>query len=278
MGVDYEILFAALQQHNYSLQAFLSLFLLSISRLLPIIALTPYFGARVLPHPVKFGFAVALWTIILPKLFVVVKEPLYFSPHLLLLLEFFIGLTLGIMATVPFWIVETAGMFTDHQRGGASLNNQDPVLGSQSSPLGTFYNLFLIYMFYLFNGPFLFIEAIYTSYEVLPPDQLLSRVFFYQDVPFWNTVLSIFSVVLRLGIQIASPALLAILMTDMFLGIINRMAPQVMITFLGLPLKSLLGLTLVCLGWKLLGQQMVKEALLWTMEITKAIQSLPVGS
>jgi type III secretion protein T len=66
-----------------------------------------------------------------------------------------------------------------------------------------------------------------------------------------------------LSIQLATPALLAILMTDVFLGIANRLAPQVQITFLGMPLKSLLALAVVCLGWKLFTEELQKQVYQW---------------
>jgi len=52
-------------------------------------------------------------------------------------------------------------------------------------------------------------------------------------------------------------------MTDFFLGIANRLAPQVQITFLGMPLKSLLALAIIFFGWQLLTQQMVTETYIW---------------
>ena len=62
-----------------------------------------------------------------------------------------------------------------------------------------------------------------------------------------------------LSTQLAAPALIMILMTDFFLGIANRLAPQVQITFLGMPLKSLLALTIVFFGWTLFNEEMVNQ-------------------
>ena len=50
--------------------------------------------------------------------------------------------------------------------------------------------------------------------------------------------------IITIAIQLAAPALVAILMAEMFLGIANRLAPQVQIAFLGMSIKSLLGLGL----------------------------------
>jgi type III secretory pathway component EscT len=84
-------------------------------------------------------------------------------------------------------------------------------------------------------------------------------------------MMQLFQRVMVVSIQLATPALLAILMTDVFLGIANRLAPQVQITFLGMPLKSLLALVIVCLGWKLLDQEMVNQSRLWLSSVNDMV-------
>jgi len=68
------------------------------------------------------------------------------------------------------------------------------------------------------------------------------------------------SKVFAVGIQLAAPSILAILMTEMFLGIANRLAPQVQIVFLGMSLKSLVGLAVLCAAWFFIIQQLNKLA------------------
>ncbi|NGX42758.1 MAG: Flagellar biosynthetic protein FliR [Chlamydiae bacterium] len=253
--------------------AALTLLFLFLGRILPIIAQSPFFGARVLPHPVKLAFALTLFAIFLPKLVVVSTTTLTFSPLSILYLvkEIFIGYIIGFLISIPFTIVQSAGMFIDHQRGGASLMVNDPTMQNQSSPLGTMFNLVLIYLFFLMDGPFLFIEAIMTSYEVVPPDQFINPYFFERTSAFWDVAIKLLNTSMKLAIQLASPALIAILMTDVFLGIANRLAPQVQITFLGLPLKSLLGLTVIFLGWQVFTAQIVKESYSWLYKIQEVI-------
>jgi type III secretion protein T len=45
----------------------------------------------------------------------------------------------------------------------------------------------------------------------------------------------------------------------------------VQITFLGMPLKSLLALVIVCLGWKLLDQEMVNQSRIWISSVNEMI-------
>jgi type III secretion protein SpaR/YscT/HrcT len=251
----------------------LLLLLLFMGRMLPIIALSPFFGSRVLPHPVKIAFAFCLFVIFLPHLVTVTTTPINFNMHAVVLLtkELLIGFLLGTLISIPFIIIQTAGMVIDHQRGGASLMVNDPTIQNQSSPLGTVFNLVLIYVFFLIDGPFLFLDAINQSYDMVPPDQFLNPTFFAHTSKFWNVMITLMGKMMVIATQMASPAILAILMTDCFLGIANRLAPQVQVTFLGLPLKSLLALVVICIGWKVFVQQMVFNTYSWLHEINQML-------
>jgi type III secretion protein T len=245
--------------------AFFSLAFLFLGRMLPIISLSPFFGSRVLPHPVKVTFAISLFAIFFPQLAAVTKTPLGFNFMLILYMikELLIGLLMGFMISIPFIVVQTTGMVIDHQRGGSSLMVNDPTIQNQSSPLGTIFNFLLIYLFFIIDGPFQVIDAISLSYEVIPPDQFLSAHFFSTESQFWIDVMHILGRVMILSTQLAAPALIVILMTDVFLGIANRLAPQVQITFLGMPLKSLLALAIIFFGWQLFISQLVEETFIW---------------
>lgn len=245
--------------------AIFSLMFLFFARFLPIIALSPFFGSRVLPHPVKITFALSIFVIFMPQLLYVTVTPIAFSPYLVILIfkEIFVGTILGFIVSIPFTIAQSAGIIIDHQRGGASLMVNDPTIQNQSSPLGTLFNMVLIYIFFMIDGPFLFLNAIVISYDVIPPDKFINANFFSKSSMTWTMVLNLFNQVMVIAMQLASPALLAILMTDVFLGIANRLAPQVQITFLGMPLKSLLALVVVCFGWRLFNEELIRQCYKW---------------
>jgi len=255
---------------------FFSILFLFMGRFLPIIALSPFFGSRILPHPVKVAFSLTIFAIFLPQLVSVTTSVIGYNTQIILLLfkEILVGSLIGLFMSMPFTIVQSAGIIIDHQRGGASLMVNDPTVQNQSSPLGTLFNMVLIFVFFTIDGPFLFLNAIMTSYEVIPPDKFLSSAFLSTSSNFWETLVSLFNKVMVISMQLASPALLAILMTDVFLGIANRLAPQVQITFLGMPLKSLLALVVVCFGWKLFNEELVRQCYLWLDSVKNLLISM----
>lgn len=280
MTDSYLTLFLNSVYANADPRSALSMLFLFLARMLPIIALSPFFGARVLPNPTKVFLALTLFVIFLPQLLLSVTKPILFNPLLVLyvLKEIFIGFIIGFLVSIPFIIVQAAGMLIDHQRGGASLMVNDPTIQNQSSPLGTLFNMVLIVIFFLIDGPFLFLDIILRSYTILPPDQFLNPAFFGVHTPFWQMQIKLLNEVMTLTTQLAGPALIAILMTDCFLGIANRLAPQVQITFLGMPLKSLLGLTIICFGWQLMTTEFARQSYHWLQVISNLIQMFATGS
>lgn len=273
MAGDYVTLYQESRLSEQDPAAILSLAFLFMARMFPIIAQAPFFGAKVLPHPVKVTLGLSLFLIFMPQLILSVSKPLVFNLDLMILMakELLIGTLLGFLFSLPFNIVQSAGVLIDNQRGGASLMVNDPIIQNQSSPLGTLFNYLLIYLFYMINGPFQVIDIVAKSYDVLPPDKLLSPVFFYEQSRFWTDMMKVLGKVMIVSTQLAMPALLMILMTDIFLGIANRLAPQVQISFLGMPLKSLLALVIVFFGFQLFNTQMIRETNAWITYVSNLV-------
>jgi len=276
MTQDYVTLYMNTAFAQNDLSGFLSLFFLFLGRMLPILALAPFFGARVLPNPVKVALGISFFAIFLPQLIFVTTTPLSFNILLItyFIKELFVGLIIGFMVSIPFIIVQNAGILIDHQRGGASLMVNDPTIQNQSSPLGTLFNLVLIYLFFWIDGPFVVLDIVSQSYNILPPDKFLNSQILNPNSQLVTDIVLIMGQVMIISTQLAAPALIMILMTDFFLGIANRLAPQVQITFLGMPLKSLLALAVVFFGWQLFNQEMVNQSYKWLNYMYQLIELL----
>ena len=280
MSIDYIDIFVKSPLNKSSSTGVLSLIILALGRIFPIITLAPFFGARILPHPVKVAFSLSLVFCVLPKLLLTVTGPLFFNVTLMMLFvkELMIGFIMGFFLGLPFLIVSTAGVFTDHQRGAASLMTNDPTIQNQTSPIGTLYNFVLIVLFFNLEGPFHVIDAIMDSYQIISPDEFLNPLFFAQTSLMKDKIYKALQVFIALSLQLCAPALIAMLMTDSFLGIINRLAPQVQITFLGMGLKSWLAILMVCIGWFFLVDQLGKQIQIWLQEFKALIPDFNYGN
>lgn len=252
----------------------LSVFFLSLARLVPIMFLAPFFGAKTVPAAARMMFSVAIVAMIFPQILFSIKNPI---PMDIVFIGYFIkevgiGFVLATLVTIPFYVAQSSGSLVDHMRGAQSLQVSDPTTSGRTGPMGLFYNYVLITIFLFISGPFIFIDALSKSFNLIPVDKFFNPAFFTMNIPLWKLIVGLFSYILSMSIQLAAPPLIGILMAEMFLGIANRLAPQVQIVFLGISLKSWLGLALLAAAWYYIMQQLGIEAEKWLQIVDSAIK------
>jgi type III secretion protein T len=251
-------------------------FLLGMARVVPAIAFAPFLGGKMLPDTVKMGFGVALVFIFLPFLVVHYTHPIPFDAIFMLLLfkESIVGAILGFLISIPFYYTQGAGALIDHQRGSQSLQVMDPSTQMQTSPTGTLFNNMMLVTFFYIGGPILFFDAVFTSYTALPFDQFFPVAFFDGTRPLWTSMIKLSNLVVKISLQLSAPSLIAMLLSDLFLGIANRMAPQVQISFLLWSLKAFVGIAMVWIGWWLVLKQFEIEGISWIKAVTQLVPKL----
>jgi type III secretion protein SpaR/YscT/HrcT len=251
----------------------LSVFFLTLARILPIVAIAPFLGSKNLPVMVRVMFSVALCVLFLPQNLLSIHGDIPYDMIFVgyMLKEIMIGFVLGFIAAAPFFIAQSTGTLIDHSRGASAMQITDPTTQSQTSSIGILYNYILIAVFFGLGGPILFFNALAHSYQMIPVDGLIGSAFFHASVPFWKQMFGLLKHIMNLAIQLSAPALIGMLLTDLFLGIANRMAPQVQVVFLGIPLKSWVGIALVAAAWTLIIIVMGKESTQWIKTINQYI-------
>lgn len=254
----------------------LTLFLLGLMRLGPIVSLAPFFGSK-LPSMVKMGLVLSLTAILLPKIILTTVLPapafdVQFGFYIIK--EIFIGFVFAFLISLPFYIAQSAGILIDFLRGSSSLMVSDPLIQTQTSPLGLLYNYVFIVLFYQIGGPLTVLEGLMNSYTLIPVNSFVPLTFFNFQLPFWQKLTTLLTQFTALSIQLSAPSLLAILMAETFLGIANRLAPQVQIAFLGMSLKSLLGIALLWSGWFFILSQLAQQSNLWMQSLDHMIQQI----
>lgn len=253
------------------------LVLLMIIRMAPLVAIIPFLGAKLIPTSSRAGLAVALAAVFFPMALYHNRDFNVTSGLFLVLAfkEVVIGYILAFFASIPFYIVQSSGIFIDYMRGSSMLMAQDPTMQNQASSVGIIFNYFLIVMFYTVDGPLLFFDVVQTSLEIFPLAGPLNPKIFQLHNPLWKTTIGVLGHVFAMALQIAAPSLVAILMAEMFLGIANRLAPQVQIAFLGMSLKSLLGLMLLWAAWFVMLKQMSSSSITWIEQIKHLLTQIP---
>lgn len=240
-------------------QTFLVLVGLSFARLVSFFSIVPFFGGAAVPARVKVATAMSLVVILYPALEATVpaNQTLGFGPVgfiALLAKEVLVGFTLGFIASLVFEAVQVAGRIVDFQRGSTMGELYAPQIQSQVSELGQFKLQLAIVLFVVIGAHRYFIAALLRSYEFIPA--LNFPKFGAGWSPAAELIVMLTASVLSIGLQLAAPALIALLLTDLFFGIINRVAPQVNVFFLSMPVKMLVGIIVILIVLPMLAMRM----------------------
>jgi len=216
-------------------------------RLLVFFFLVPFFSGEAVPGQLRFSLSALIAFFAFPA-FADLQPPPGGSFFLWLLCvlakEMLVGFLLSFTAGVVFWAMLSVGFIMDNQRGAGLAQVTDPAGGEAASLFGAFLNQAAIYIFFS-SGAFLqMLLLLLHSYGVCPPGFELAAGA-REGLPYF--LLGQFSRLMVMAILFAAPIMLICLFSDVSLGIVNRISPQLNVFFLSMPIKSALGLFMIML-------------------------------
>jgi flagellar biosynthetic protein FliR len=220
-------------------------FMLVLSRVAGIFAALPVFGGRRLPTRIKAITVFMITLVCFPTLSVAVP-PMpsdAFSLALLAFSEVMIGLTLAFITQIIFAAVEFSGQIIGMQMGLTISSILDPSQGTQTQIMSVVQSLFATLMFLSLNIHHLFIRAIMDSFKVIPLGG------WHLSGELVNFLVMRTADIFIIGIRLAAPVMVALLLATVALGIMARAFPQMNIFMISMPLN--IGLGLIVLGMTL---------------------------
>lgn len=148
--------------------------------------------------------------------------------------EVMTGLILGYITNLIFQVAKFAGEWMDLHAGFSMVSVFDPATNMSSTLLGNLSYFIGIVFFFIIGGQRLVIKLIVESIEIVP----LGRTIVYQETTMdvINTIIQYF----MLGVKIAIPVVIIIVITDICLGLISRTIPTIPVMILGMPIKNVL--------------------------------------
>lgn len=225
--------------NNYEDAKNLALMLLVVqARLMPMFVLVPFMSRAMVPRTIAFAFAAGIGLLITPTLPGASALPNGASLLFLLVKEATLGLLLGWLAALPFWIFEAIGFMVDNQRGANMAAIINPMTGSESTPLGLMMNFAFITYFMAAGGWAIFLGLIYDSYSFWPPFEFWPR--WGSDAG--DTVLLQMNKMILTTLLLSSPAIFIMFLSEIGLALVSRFAPQLQVFFMAMPIKCALGL------------------------------------
>lgn len=240
-------------------------FALALTRILAILIRIPVLGGTLIPNQVKAGLGVMLAMIMIPwQLAPAEAEALGLLPFgFAIAEELIIGTLAGFAAQLTFSAIEMAGEMMGLSSGFFAAKIINPAFDTQGSPLTNFFYLVALAYFVILNGHHFFLIAVQRTFEIIPLNQALPQF------PL-EKLLTLTGNMITSGIQMALPIIGALMLTNLTLGLLARVAPQIQVFFLGIPLKVGLGiLTLMVTMSSLLSivEEMFASSPIWMLEL-----------
>jgi flagellar biosynthesis protein FliR len=160
----------------------------------------------------------------------------------LLLGEVLTGALLGWSAGLIVVAARQAGELVAAQAGLSAASLLDPESGDELTALGHFYGLIALAVFLAMNGPLVLVSALIESYQAMPAGGLSLSP---------ETASLAFAQVgeaLALSLRAAAPPAVAMIVAGIAIGWIGRLAPALPVLALSLPIRAILGISLVFLS------------------------------
>jgi flagellar biosynthetic protein FliR len=202
-----------------------------------VVMVLPAFGGTHLPAPVKIGLIVFLALGLLPSVTTATGGDV--SLTAIIAREAAIGLCLAFVIRVLIAGAEMAGFLAGFQIGFSYGATIDPASGVRSTMLGTLYGMLATLAFLAINGHHLVLRALSASYAALPigggqiNDSLV------------GSVRDMLGLVFIVGLRIAAPIVIVVLIVELGVGLIARSSPALSFMVIGYPIRIVVGLFLL---------------------------------
>lgn len=217
--------------------------LLIFARMSAMVFVIPVIGFEGTPNNVKAGLSLLMTFIVFPfaRLEYTAISILPLELVMLFGKEVIIGLSIGFVTTLLFYGIQMAGQIIGIQIGFGIISVMDPLSNIQISLIGQLYYLVALLVFLALNGHHFLVRALVYSFEVIP---LGAGVF---NANLVDLLSSLSGLIFGIALQIAAPVMITLILTDVGLGFIARVAPQMNVFIVGFPLKIMIGLLVITL-------------------------------
>jgi flagellar biosynthetic protein FliR len=200
----------------------------------------PIYGASSFPVRIRVVLAVLVTAALYPVLEPVKDiEPVSLQGFIVLAQQVVIGGAMGFSLQMAFQLLVIAGEAIAMTMGLGFARMMDPQNGVQVPVVAQYFIIIATLLFLSMNGHLLLLQMVIQSFEIIP----VSETGMVRD-GLW-TIVSWGSQMFIGAMLVALPAVTALLMVNIAMGVITRAAPQLNIFAVGFPLMLLLGFVLL---------------------------------
>jgi flagellar biosynthetic protein FliR len=217
-------------------------FLALIVRVGGLLAALPILSGHAVPMKVKVLLVLALGAVLAPliRLPAVLFDPLALAAGLAG--ELAIGLTIGLAVRLFFGALELAGDIVGMQMGFGVVQLLDPTTSHQTPVVGRLFTLLASLVFLSLNAHLMIVSTVVASYDAIPAFGM------FRPMGLGEEILHLSREMFVIGLKLAAPVLVTILVTNVLLAILGRAVAQINVFVLSFPVTIAGGLAILALA------------------------------
>lgn len=166
----------------------------------------------------------------------------------LVLKEVALGVLLGVLLAMPFWMFESVGALLDNQRGALAGGQLNPSLGSDATPIGHLFKQLAIFLLMVSLGLGTLTQVIWDSYLIWPP----TAWFPLPAANGMSVFIDLLGDTFTHMLLYAAPFIAVLLLLEFGIALLGVYSQQLQVSTLAPPVKSLAGIGILLLYFALL--------------------------
>ena len=244
-------------------QLLLPQFLLVLFRVGGLTIATPMLSSRAIPARVRVALAFVVALMIFPVVRTLIPTTLSLNAVVVSVFgELLIGLIMGTAVGMLFVGARLAGLMIGQQAGIALGQVVNPMLEGQTTIIGQMYFLVAMMIFLAIGGHRAVVTALLDSFQTLPPGS------FRYNASMLTLIEQLLADAFILAIRLGGPALTALFLASLTMGVVSRTIPQINVLTIGFAVRVFVALTVAALSLSL-AYDLLYDAVLHSVDLVR---------
>lgn len=217
------------------LNTIIGAFFFPLARILALLSAAPPFNNAALSATIRLILGLTISMAITPVLGkILVNDPASGTGLLVLGEQMLIGFAMGLSMRLVFTAIDLAGSVISNQMGLGFATSYDPMNTSQTPVVSEMIGIMALLVFIAIDGHLMVLSTLAQSFHALP-----IGAFFGKDS--WMNLANAGGMIFSSGLLLALPIIVALLITNIALGVLGRVSPQLNLMAIGFPITITLG-------------------------------------
>jgi flagellar biosynthetic protein FliR len=235
------------------LDAWLAAFIFPLARIFGLMASAPIFSNAGVPRRTRLIAGLAVTLAIAPM----IPQPPAIPAGswlgiFIIMQQIIIGVIMGFAMRIAFATVDVAGELIGLQMGLSFAVAYDPLSAGQTPVLTEFMGLITALMFLAMNGHLMLLSGLMESFRLVPIGLVPFKAPAFAELLRWS------SVIFASGLMISLPLIAALLIANIALGVLSRVAPSLNLFAIGFPVTLAIGYLVLMFSLPYFGAAMAR--------------------